>query len=228
MQTLQHLAADVVGRAFDHHPDYHQQNLHRRHNPGGYFEDPEIYYGGAATKRFQDLLGRSDAACAVKMDLRHLADHDQTETWRNAAERISAILISIRDPSEQAHSEEFSSRASPRPFEEKFMFLTQFLADYSRCYGVIADGLSTRLPELQDKMHVIDYAASSAPEAYVASLAAASGLRPGPDLVRRAVQNITPALYRARRSDLPQAERDLADRLGAAAVYARLKHSDDV
>ncbi len=215
MQTLRTLGAEVIGRDFDEG----KGEAHHQGNPGGYLEDPEIFYRGPETRAFQELP--DDAVC--KMDLRHLVDPGQTTHWLAAADRIQALLISYRQPSEQAQSE-FAGPSVTGATPERFAFITDFLRRYVETFEKTHTILAGELSPLQSRTHYIDYAESAAPDQYVDRVHSLSDLRETtPGQRTEAVENITPDLYRNRLDTLPEEERHWADKIGATDVYLKLR-----
>jgi hypothetical protein len=227
MQILQELGITVVGQKFDVKDDPRSQQIHERLNPKGYFEKPEIFYGGPSSGEFQAMIksGRSDIAC--KMDVRHFVDEKQLPLWIDAAENISSILLSYRAPSEQARSE-FMTDADPvhrnsRAFE--FTFLTRFLKDYVETYGAAEALLSSQLQMLASRVDYVAYSDAKNPEHYVGRISSILNLQPSPEQISSAISNISPGLFRVKNSDLSAAERHWAVQLGAEKVYSQIENS---
>lgn len=222
MQTLRKLGVEVAGRAFDVRPDPTENAEHHRLNPGGYFEEPDIYYGGTSSDTFRDCLV-STTKIACKMDLRHLTDPHQCENWLNAADRISSIFISYREPSEQAHSEFIAFHSPPqRTQQSMFQFTTTFLRRYSRVVDSLEQILETQLNDLAPMVSWIDFKFTSNPAAYVDHISSAAGIEPSRQQIENARRNVDPDLHRIRRVELSANERQWAESLGANAAYRNL------
>jgi len=140
MQSLKALGADVVGRAFDQKNDAKMLQEHYRLNPRGYFEEPEIYYGGPSSAGFQAFAKNGNPRVACKMDARHFVDIAHQDAWLKYDAQISAFLVSYRNPCEQARSEISAMADNARPRDETaFISTTRFLTDYRDVYGAIAE-----------------------------------------------------------------------------------------
>lgn len=227
MQTLDKLGISVTGRRFDVKGDALTQQFHEALNPKGYFESPEIYYGGPSSSAFQTLMRNDRRNTACKMDLRHLVDETQWPYWLEAADSISSILLSYRSPSEQARSE-FAGAGDPVHCSDQaheFGFLTRFLKDYVETYGAVEELLDGPLKLLAAKFDCIAYSEARNPDAYIRRLCAIVGLRPSLQQMSLAVANISPELFRIRDSDLSAEERKWASQLGASKVHAQLERS---
>lgn len=224
LQTLRCLGLRIEGRMFDSMDDESQQKRHQMSNPKGYFEDPSIYYSGPSSNRFTNLLNQGDRLYACKMDIGHFVDPAQQDFWLAATPRLTSILVSFREPSEQGHSEALASlREGHQDKADRFVFLTQFLSDYCHSYGAVYDLLGANLVDLKDKVHFIDYASIADPHRYVFQVLGAVGANSRPEQIRSAEENISPDLYRVRRTDLPADEVAWARTLGADKVYSQLK-----
>lgn len=223
MQSLHALGVEVVGRKFDVKSDLTQQARHENQNPKGYFEQPEIYYGGAASDQFQEIAaqGRSNIAC--KMDAGHFADENQRDHWKNASTAISAILLSYREPSEQAHSEFLGGTATSDHKRDRFLFKSDFLKTYAEIYGSIGDILDDDLNDLRPKLHYVNRNSALHPAPYIEQLCRISGLTPTEEQTRAAISNIDPKLFRIKHAEIDEEERQWAAPLGADAVYAELE-----
>ncbi len=221
MRTLGTLGCEIIGRKFDDHRDPEVQNRHMDLNPFGYFEEPEIYYGGPRSEIFRRHLLSSAGRKACKMDLRNLVDEQQLPEWDSAAPGISRLIISIRDPSEQAHSELL---ATGRPEDlsstkMKFAFVSNFLADYAKIVCAIQELMEGSMRALATKMCLIDFSEARDPEIYVKRLCDLAGLRPQAEQVVAAVSDISPALYRVKHDEISAEEVMWAKRLGASDAY---------
>lgn len=224
MQTLKHLGCPVIGRQFDSHDDPDRARRHQELNPGGYFEEPDIYYGGAKSVAFQEALRVGIDRQACKMDLRHFWDPDQANFWEDAASLISAIIVSYRHPAEQAHSEYLGSGLA---LEEsgaraRFLFLTEFLGIYTKAYGAVTKRDAYLCPSLVPKTHLMGHHSADDPESYVAQLQDIAQLAPDPGQVALAVSNISADLVRTRATGLDEQELDWAARSGAIDVFQTL------
>lgn len=227
MQTLQKLGVTVAGRQFDVKGDSLSQQFHEALNPKGYFESPEIYFGGPSSAAFQTLMKSDRRNMACKMDVRHFVDERQWPYWLDAAEAISSILLSYRSPAEQARSE-FAGVAGTARYREQsheFTFITRFLKDYVETYGAVDSLVGSTLQPLASKIDYIAYSEAKNAESYTVRLGALVGLQPSPEQLSSAVSNISPKLFRIRDSDLSPEERHWASQLGATAVYSQLENS---
>ena len=224
MQTLAELGVSILGFKFDQHVDKARMARHQHHNPKGYFEEPRIYYGGPKSDTFQFHIKETRFRQACKMDLRHLSDDAQMPYWRTNADRISAILISFRDPCEQAYSE-YSAAVSQTGGNDadRFMFMTTFLSGYVDAFNQTKEILNGFLKELQQKTHYISYATAAHPAQYVAEIVEKAALLPEAEQIQNAIDNITPALYRVQRQDLQRQDLDWAKRLRADDTYQGLR-----
>lgn len=221
MQTLRELGVSIAGRGFDVHDDPVLAAEHHRLNPGGYFEEPDLYYRGTATPAFEDFANGPDVAC--KMDLRHLTDPRQLANWQRVAGRITAAFVSFREPSEQAHSEFIATHTEcDRTEQVEFPFKTSFLKRYRRVLEQAETVLSSGLNELESHTHWVDYRLTRSPSEYVATISNAVGLQPDAPNCHRAESLVDGALYRVRRARLSDAELNWAEALGATATYQRL------
>lgn len=225
MQTLHKLGIAVVGRRFDVKADPESQHFHEMLNPKGYYENPDIYYGGPSSNAFQTLMRDGARETACKMDLRHFVDEAQWPYWLDAAASISSILISYRSPSEQARSEcaALAESLESRDHTREFTFITQFLKDYVATYGAVGPLLNGKLQPLTSKMDYMAYCEAVDPGAYTRKICAIAGLRPSPQQLSSAVSNISPQLWRIRDCDLTPEERGWASQLGASQVHSQLE-----
>ena len=222
MQTLRELGVGIAGRAFDIRSDPTENAEHHRLNPGGYFEEPDIYYGGTASDAFHDCLA-STKKIACKMDLRHLTDPLQSESWLSAADSISSLFISYREPSEQAHSEFIACHPpDERTDQAKFQFITTFLRRYTRIFDLLEKTLQTQLVDLAFKVSWIDFERTSNAAAYVDQISSAAGIEPTRQQIETARLNIDPNLHRIRKDELTPGERQWAESLGADDAYRNL------
>lgn len=224
MQSLQRLGVTVVGRQFGFKPGPALQAEHERLNPGGYFEEPEIYYDGPASEQFKAIVASGQSNIACKMDVRNFVSERHRAYWQSAADRISSVLVSYREPSEQAHSEflgsmALSSGSDPR---HQFLFITRFLRDYVETYGSIRTLMESELSGLSSRIHCIDRASALFPTAYIDRICETTGLSPPREHLQSAIANIDPGLFRVRLEDIGREERAWATLSGAATVYAEL------
>jgi len=227
MQTMQKLGINVVGREFDVKADSLSQQAHETLNPKGYFESPGIYYGGPSSSEFQAILKNRRVDVACKMDVRHFVDEKQLPFWTDAADDISAILLSYRSPSEQARSELLAD-ADPmqrKDSTQEFTFITRFLKDYVETYGAFESLLSSRLEVLASKADYVAYSDAKNPETYVKRICSILKLQPSPEQSLSAIENISPELFRVKNSDLSQDERNWAFQLGAEKVYSQIENA---
>ena len=224
MQTLKHLGCNVIGRQFDSHDDPDRARRHRELNPGGYFEEPDIYYGGAKSVTFQEALRAGIDRQACKMDLRHFWDPDQANFWEDAVPLISAIIISYRHPAEQAHSEYLGSGLALEDSgaRARFLFLTEFLRTYTKAYGAVARRDAYFCPSLVPKTHLVGHHAADDPGSYVERLQDIAQLAPDPEQIALARSNISADLVRTRATGLDEQELDWAARSGAVDVFQTL------
>jgi|GEM_PF-1751495 len=227
MQVLQKLGVTVIGQKFDVKGDPLSQQIHEKLNPKGYFEKPEIFYGGPSSDEFQTMIrtGRSDIAC--KMDARHFVDEKQLPYWINAAEHISSILLSYRTPSEQARSE-FLSGTDPVHHNSgtfEFTFLTRFLKDYVETYGAVEPLLSSKLQALAPKLDYVDYSEAKNPDHYIMRISEILNLQPSAEQLASAISNISPELFRVNEFELRAEERNWAVQSGAENVYSQIENS---
>ncbi|CAO1652471.1 hypothetical protein [Parasphingorhabdus sp. NYA22] len=227
MQILQKLGVTVIGQKFDVKADPLSQQIHENLNPKGYFEKPEIFYGGPSSDEFQAVLKtrRSDIAC--KMDVRHFVDEKQLPYWIDAAEGISSILLSYRKPSEQARSE-FMTDTDPGHHDSgtfEFTFLTRFLKDYVETYGAVQPLLRSKLQALAPKLDYVAYSEAKNPEHYIRRISEILNLQPSPEQFASASSNISPELCRVNDFELGAEERNWAVQLGAENVYSQIENS---
>lgn len=223
MQTLDALGCEVIGRKFDEHADLISQERHVALNPGGYFEDPEIFYRGPASRSFQRHL-RSEKAVACKIDLRLFCDPTLRDEWMNAAPHIDTLIVSFRDPAEQAHSELRSSeiiRYDPAE-RDKFIFVSQFLSEYVYCYGAVVGTCLSYGNETKDKLDLLDHAEAADRSSYVERLRLIANLPHDPGRLAHAIENISAANVKTRLNDLDPWERNCAEKIGANAVFEQL------
>jgi hypothetical protein len=224
MQTLKHLGCNVIGRQFDSHDDPGRARRHRELNPGGYFEEPDIYYGGAKSVTFQEALRVGSDRQACKMDLRHFWDPDQASFWKDAASLISAIIISYRHPAEQAHSEYLGSGLALEDPDARaqFLFLAEFLRTFTKAYGGIIKRDAYPCPSLLPKIHLVGHHTAGDPDAFVQRLQDIACLAPYQEQVALARSNISADLVRTRATGLDEQELDWAARSGAIDVFQTL------
>lgn len=224
MQTLSALGCQIVGRKFDEHDDPDRQRRHVRLNPLGYFEEPEIYYGGPRSEAFQRVLRSGCSAKACKMDIRHLVDEKQLPAWQASASGISGLIVSFREPSEQAYSEWLTCDASQveSAAKRKFAFISNFLVEYRSAMEAIDGSAGGAIRLFAPKLHLIDFAEAKEPVSYVERIRSLSGLEPEPDQIAAAISNISPDLFRVKRDDLASEEHLWAEKLAARDVYRSL------
>lgn len=224
MQSLKLLGMNVIGRDFDIKGSAISQKKHEELNPKGYLEEPRIYYGGPASIEFQTLCQQNQYPSACKMDIRHFTNTNQSKYWKNLANDITSILVSYRDPSEQASSEHTASfqQDSTIDAKEYFRFISKFLMDYKNTYGCIDETLNKRLPSLRHKVYFIDYASAKKPQEYIAKLRSLTDIQPTQDQYHLAVSNISPKLFRVTHSSLSKEEIFWARKTGALDVYLEL------
>ena len=224
MQSLRHLGIRVAGRAFDTKDSAISQKRHEILNPHGYWEEPGIYYGGLSSVEFHSLCKISKCPVACKMDIKHFTDENQTQNWLDIADKITSILISYRDPSEQAFSEYNATlqQSSNTNNQERFQFVTKFLRDYQKHYGGISYTLE-KLRLLKTKVYYVNYAGVKCPEKYITDLTSMAEIHCTPEQYQLAVSNVSARLYRVTQSSLTNEEKSWAIKLGALDVYLRLK-----
>ncbi|QFT78501.1 hypothetical protein [Erythrobacter sp. THAF29] len=229
MQTLGLLGVNVIGRRFDQHDDPLRQKLHYDLNPGGYFEEPDIYYGGPSSETFRRHLPDRSILKACKMDLRLLIDPSQFDAWVAAAPTICSVLVSYRSPSEQARSEFLTSGLAHTGIDPsgvdpraRFMFITSFLEEYRNNYSAVTKLSHGPLSVLAEKTHVVDFAEIANSRSYVERIAGLAALQPTEKEFDRAVANIDPGLMRIRADELDEHERRWSRNLGADEVFEQL------
>lgn len=227
MQSLGLLGVSVIGRKFDQHDDPSSAKLHHQLNPGGYFEEPDIYYGGPRSEAFHNHLHARSVRRACKMDLRHLSDPLQVDAWLAAAPKISTVLVSFRNPSEQAKSEFIASGQDQSHSDNRtrFMFITSFLQDYCANYGAVPKLAHSPLSVLAGKTSLVDFAEIASPRSYVERIVQLASLDPTQAEFDRAIANIDSDLLRIRANDLDRQERDWASDIGADEVFNQLVQS---
>ena len=216
MNTLRLLGVNLVGRQFD----ADQGASHYERNPDGYWEEPVIYRQGPQNRAFKRL----SVGVAVKMDLRNLVAENQYKHWIEASPKLRALLVSIRKPCEQAHSEYLGASSALEPDERtRFLFTTNFLREYSEVLSKIQDVLGGELSPLMERTHVIDYSETAVPQSYVQRVISACGLEPNDSARVLAESNFKPQLYRVRESNLTEQELEWSRRLGAEIAYQALR-----
>lgn len=222
MQTLHRLGVDVAGNRFVGRESPHADAAHRACNPRGYHEEPDLFEHGTESRKFEELLLRK-AQVACKMDLRHLIASDQFRNWGLCENRIDRVLISFREPAEQAHSwfvaHEFADQDMERA---RFQFITSFLRDYVQILRRVEKVLATELQVLSPRVDWVDYHLAQDSDAYVSAVSDAVSPCPSVSQIAGAKANITQTLYRNRRSDLNAEELCWAEALGATSTYQRL------
>ena len=221
MQSLKLLGVEVVGSMYDPTKPDHLVEKHIELNPKGYFEHPVIYYNGPSASEFRDLL-EPGANIAVKIDLRNLVDPAKFEYWREYSASIRSVIISYRQPAEQAKSEivSYSAEISGNRRGE-FIATTSFLRDYKSFYGQIESLLNNELQPLKSCTCFVDYRSIADPGKYIETLCRAAGIEPVAERFEAAKDNISDALYRVRQDRISN-EMDWAVQLGAQSVYHRL------
>lgn len=226
MQTLKHLGADVFGFAFGRDPSA----AHIALNPKGYFEDGPLYEKGLRSFAFSKLSERAHRTLAFKSDLRNFSDPSASAAWLDASDRISAVLISIRTPEEQARSEILGMASDETGARERdlrvaeFQRATFFLRSYRTCLADLQRQLEGPLAGYRMRCRAIDYKqARLDPEGYVARIAMSAGLDATGRQRRAARDNIELGLYRHRAEALQADYGVWAQDLGALKAYDDIK-----
>ncbi|MBX2867813.1 MAG: hypothetical protein KTR18_04030 [Acidiferrobacterales bacterium] len=223
MQSLRHLGIRVAGRAFDTKEGAIAQERHVALNPHGYWEEPGIYYGGPSSVEFQRLYKTAQRPVACKMDIRHFTDENQTQNWLDISNEITSILISYRNPSEQAHSEYIGTiqQESTTDDQLRFQFVTKFLLDYKNQYGGVPKA-AKQLNALRHKIYYVNFAGARNPCTYITDLCSMAKIHFTPSQYQSAVSNISLRLYRINQNLLSKEEKCWAIKIGAQDVYLKL------
>lgn len=215
MQTLRLLGLPVIGSLARH-------DLPQEANPKGYFEDRDLLRHGllapAAAEQPGALAGRG-----FKMALGPLVRRRSVEEYDALASGAATLLLPIRSPAESLASRDVLLRGDTSAAARARLFRSTargYLVDIGWLADrVCAHGLPP--PACVDYRDAIDD-----PAGYVAAIARAAALAPGPAAYAAAVANIDRDLYRRRRDD-GDAVRAMAQGLGPLeAVHAVLRRSD--
>jgi hypothetical protein len=217
MQTLRLLGAPIIGSA--EHP-----HLPASANPKGYFEDHDWLRHGlhspALDREPGILRGR-----AVKLALHPMVTRRSNEEWTALARSDAALLMPIRTPAEWLVSSEALLCANETAAARSAFFRTwvrNYLVDVGYlAERVCAEGFSRAAPICIDYRQAV-----SDPPAYVRTVAAAAGLRPTPEQVAQAVENIDRALYRTRVDDVAAVGRVAEGVRPLETIHALLNSQD--
>ncbi|MEP5154565.1 hypothetical protein, partial [Planktotalea sp.] len=168
---------------------------------------------------------------AFKSDLRNFLKDDIVETWQDAQNKISNVIVSIRIPCEQTRSEfqNFAETAQDKDFErnarlEELRMSGEFLQTYQQSFQALEELLNGPLAVYRDRTFAVDYAlARNNPEAYVRRVAQCANLELTEETLAPAMANIEASLYRNKSYDLSETQGQWARQTGAQAAYERIK-----
>ena len=104
----------------------------------------------------------------------------------------------------------------------RFAFIGQFLADYARALTAVPETLHDPLAFLAKRTALVDFAEARDAQRYVRRIATVCDLAPSSEQIDAAVGNISPALFRIDRDDLPEEEIGWARRTGAQNAYREI------
>jgi len=110
---------------------------------------------------------------------------------------------------------------------ERFKMITSFLCDYQQHIRILAEILTTIVPELLPNVHVIPCAlAYKDPHKYIGTVAEMVGLDISDKQRVDAIDNIDPSLYRCRLEKFADELKEWDLKIGATVVYNELVGQD--
>lgn len=216
MQSFKILGLNVLG-------DRNRNDLPNKANPKGYFEDKAMLFKGLTEENIFKIENTKESSVVIKFSLESFLDNLSKDGLDYLKSTTPIIIIPIRRPIESALSNYVFVKDTKF---NKFAVASTFLYKYRSHYKTLSDIIVNTLPELESKIHFVDYSLPIAsPTKYIDTLLGFIPDQPGQEDKTKAINNIDSELYRYNLENFEKETLDWENRLEAKLIYDILVES---